>query len=327
MPLVVGLDLHLRQSYGTVMEESGRIVKQGKFETSKERLAEFLKDVPGGTRVALEAQGFCWPWIDYLEELGYRPLLVNPMKAKQRAEDLKTDKVDSEILAHLTRMNWLPTVYVPPREIRDLKNLLRHRFYLRMVSTALKNRTWSEFRKRDLPFDFDLGTKKGRRFAREMGTWEIQQNVEVLELLEEKMSAVELSLAARYGDLEPVRLLRTIPGIGVLTALGVYAEIGDIRRFPNSDRLAHYAGLVPRVSQSGGQIWHGRETKGNKWLKWLLIEAAWMHLRHNPNGRLAKVYQQAVRRKGKGRKAIKVVARKLVNIVWEVWTKGEPFRE
>jgi predicted protein tyrosine phosphatase len=52
-----------------------------------------------------------------------------------------------------------------------------------------------------------------------------------------------------------------------------------------------------------------------------------MHLRHNPNGRLAKVYQQAVRRKGKGRKAIKVVARKLVNIVWEVWTKGEPFRE
>jgi transposase len=75
---------------------------------------------------------------------------VNPIKAKQRAEDLKTDKLDSKVLAHLTRMNWLPTVYVPSKELRELRNLVRHRCYLQKLSTSLKNRTWSEFRKRDL---------------------------------------------------------------------------------------------------------------------------------------------------------------------------------
>ena len=63
--------------------------------------------------MALESVGFCWPWIDFLDELEFEPLLANPVKVKYRAEDVKTDQVDSKTLADLTRMNWLPTCYVP----------------------------------------------------------------------------------------------------------------------------------------------------------------------------------------------------------------------
>ena len=69
----------------------------------------------------------------------------------------------------------------------------------------------------------------------------------------------------------------------------------------------------------------GRESKGDKWLKWILIEAAWAHVRYCPQGRLASVYRDVSIRKGDSRDAIKVVARKLVNVIWYVWTYEKEF--
>ena len=322
---VVGLDLHLAHTYGTVMTVDGSIVKQERFPTTKEALERFLSPLPKKTRVALEAQGFCWPWIDYIEELGHVPLLVNPIKAKQRAEELKTDKVDSEILAHLTRMNWLPTVYVPSKEMRELRNLVRHRCYLRKMSTAFKNRTWAEFRKRDLRPDGNMKSMRGRSQLSNVGIHEIRQNLEIIEVIESKIKRTVALLRERCKGSKTIDLLRSIPGIDLIIAVGMYVEICDIKRFSSPEKLAHYAGLVPRVKQSGGHIWHGRETRGNRWLKWLFIEAAWAHLRCHPDGWLAKIYRKALRRKRKASKAIKVVARKLVDVVWAVWTYGQPF--
>ena len=323
--MVVGLDLHLKNIQGTIMKMNGEIVKQEKFRTRKENLERFLEGVPEGTRVALESLGFCWPWIDYLEELGYTPLLANPVKVKSRAEDVKTDKIDSELLAHLTRVDWLPTSYVPSREMRWLRNLLRHRAFRVKVSTAIKNRSRSEFRKRDISLSANLGTRKGRDLAASLGVFEVGQNMEILEVIERQTYEIKKMLMKRYAKLKPVQLLMTIPGVGFLTALTLYAEICDIRRFSNPEKLAHYCGLVPRVHQSSDHTRLGKETKGNRWLKCVLIEAAWAHLRFCPEGRLAKVFEDAYRRKRDKKKAIKIVARKLVNVVWAVWTYEKEF--
>ena len=323
--MVVGLDLHLKNIHGTIMRMNGEIVRQEKFRTSRENLERFLEGVPKGSRVALESLGFCWPWIDYLEELGYRPLLANPAKVKSRAEDVKTDKVDSELLAHLTRVDWLPTSYLPSREMRWLRNLLRHRAFMVKMSTMLKNRSRSEFRKRDINLSVNLGTRRGRDLAASLGVFEVCQNMELLEVIERQTYEIERMLMRRYGHVKPVQLLMTIPGIGFLTALTLYAEICDIRRFSNPDKLARYCGLVPRVHQSGDHAWMGRGTRANRWLKCVLIEAAWAHLRFCPDGRLARVFEEAYRRKRDKRKAIKIVARKLVNVVWAVWRYEREF--
>jgi len=104
--------------------------------------------------------------------------------------------------------------------------------------------------------------------------------------------------------LKPVRLLMTILGIGFLTALTLYAEICDIRRFSNPDKLARYCGLVRRVSQSGDHTRVGKETKGNQWLKCILIEAA----------------------RGGVQKAVVAVARKMLVSIYYVLKRKEPYR-
>ena len=321
--VVVGLDLHLKKTQGTIMAMDGTIVKQDRFNTNKEEFSSFLEDVPEGTPVALESLGFYWPWIDLIEELGYQPLLANPAKVKFRAEDVKTDKVDSELLAHLTRMNWLPTSYVPDKELRNLRSLLRHRSFRRRITTSLKNRTWSEYRKRDLKREGGLWSQKGRDLARATGIYEIEQNMDLLDGIEIQIKEIEKKLKKQYSHLKPIQLLETIPGIGFISAITIYAEICSIERFRTPEKLAHYAGLVPKVRQSAEHTSMGRMAKGNKWI---LIEASWSHIQNCPHGRLAKVYKEAKNRKKRATMAIKIVARKLLNVIWAVWTHQTAFR-
>jgi transposase len=325
--VVVGLDIHLKKTQVTVMKNDliGEIVKRERVDTTKVGLRKSLESIPKGTRVALESVGFCWPWIDFLEELGYKVLLANPLKVKLRAEDIKNDKVDSKTLAELVRMNWLPTCYVPPAELRWLRSMLRHRAYRTRLSTGVRNRTRSEFGKRDIRFDINLGTIKGRKAAVGLDLFEVTQNMELLELISRQEKEVERLLFEKYGKVKPVELLMSIPGIGFLSALTLYAEICDIKRFSSAEKLAHYAGLVPRVRQSGEHSNMGKESKGDKWLKGILVEASWSHVRFCPEGHLAHVYADACLRKKSKTKAIKVVARKLVNVIWHIWTCEQEF--
>ena len=325
--VVVGLDVHLKKTQVTVMKNDliGEIVKRERVDTSKAGLRKSLEAVPKGTKVALESVGFCWPWIDFLEELGYEVLLANPVKVKLRAEDIKNDKLDSKTLAELVRVNWLPTCYVPPAELRWLRNLLRHRAYRTRLSTSVRNRSKSEFRKRDIELDVNLGTLKGRKAAFGLDVFEVNQNMELLDLIARQSKEVEALFYEKYGKIRPVELLMSIPGIGFLSALTLYAEICDITRFSNAEKLAHYAGLVPRVRQFGEHTCMGKESKGDKWLKGILIEASWAHVRFCPEGHLAGVYFDACKRKKSKTDAIKVVARKLVNVVWAVWTYEKEF--
>ena len=325
--VVVGLDVHLKNTQVTVMKNDliGEIVKKERVITSKAGFKKALESVPKGSKVALESVGFCWPWIDLLEKLGYEVLLANPLKVKLRAEDIKNDKVDSKTLADLTRMNWLPTCYVPPAELRWLRSLLRHRSYRTRLSTGVRNRTRSEFGKRDIGLEVNLGTIKGRKAALSLDVFEVTQNMELLELIVRQEKEVEKLLFEKYGKLRPVGLLMTIPGVGFISALTLYAEICDIKRFSNPDKLAHYAGLVPKVRQSGEHPSMGRESKGDKWLKLILIESSWAHVRFCPKGRLALIYLEACRRKKCKGDAIKIVARKLVNVVWHIWTCEQEF--
>lgn len=323
--VVVGLDVHLKNTQVTIMKLNGEIVKRERVATTKAELRKSLELVPKGSKIALESVGFCWPWIDFLDALEYEVLLANPLKVKYRAEDVKTDRVDSKLLADLTRMNWLPTCYVPPSELRALRNLLRHRGYRTRLCTGVKNRTKSEFRKCDVDLDVNLGTIKGRKAAFELGIFEVNQNVELLELMDRQTKEIEAMLQKKYGEVEAVKLLMSIPGVGFISAFTLYAEICDVKRFSNPEKLAHYAGLVPRVHQSGEHSFTGKETKGDAYLKWILIEAAWSHIRNCPKGHLVEVFKDARKRKGNSRDAIKVVARKLVNVVWAVLTYEKEF--
>lgn len=82
---------------------------------------------------------------------------------------------------------------------------------------------------------------------------------------------------------------------------------------------------MPKARQSGEHSFEGRETKGDAWLKWILIESAWAHIRYCPEGHLAMVFKDACKLKGISQDAIKIVARKLMNVVWAVLTYEKEF--
>jgi transposase len=321
--MYVGLDVHKRFCHGTMMNEEGGIVKQERFSNDPRGLDAFMGGV-GGARVVMEA-GYCWqPVYDRLEDGGHDVRLAHPLKTKAIAQaKVKTDKIDSEILAHLLRADLVPESWVPPKEIRELRELVKRRAFLVQLRTRVKNRVHAELAKRDitpvrLPF-----TRKGREVLKGLGIGAVSQLLPVIEVLDRQIgevSSVIEGMAVENGD---ARLLTTIPGVGYYVALLLVAEIGDVDRFPSSEKLCSYAGLVPSVRRSGNSTLHGSITKeGSKWVRWALTQAVHVHLRFDT--RLTRFYRRLVKKKAK-QVAVIATARKMLKVVYWMLKAKEEF--
>ena len=287
----IGLDVHKRVCYGTVMDEKGQIVKRGKFSNDPQGLEEFMEGIDEAL-VAMEA-GYCWqPLYDRLEETGHDVRLAHPLKVKAIAQaKVKTDKIDSETLAHLLRADLLPESYVPPRDIRELRDRVRRRAFLVGMRTMVKNRVHSELAKRGIRLGVPLFTRNGRELLRGLGLEAVDQVLPVLDALDRQIALISGSLKRMCGEDPRASLLTTIPGVGYYIALLIVSEIGDVRRFPDSEKLCSYAGLVPIVRRSGGSTYHGGITReGSKWLRWALTQAVHTHIRSETN--LTRFYRR-----------------------------------
>ena len=139
----IGVDLHKKTCYVTVMDSNGKIKKQREISTDVKDVSRFFKryaDMP----VAVESTMNWIPFYEKLEGLGCKVMLSNPLQTKAIASArIKNDKVDSRILADLLRTNLLPTAYIQPRKIRDLKELVRERAHFVEMRTRIKNKIHS----------------------------------------------------------------------------------------------------------------------------------------------------------------------------------------
>lgn len=321
--MYVGLDVHKRVCYGTVMDGEGRVVKRGRFSNDPEGLEEFMEGIEEAL-VALEA-GYCWqPLYDGLEEAGHDVRLAHPQKVKAIAEaKVKTDKIDSETLAHLLRAGLLPESYVPPRDIRELRDRVRRRAFLVRLRTTLKNRIHSELAKRGMRLGAPLFTREGVELLRGLGLEAVDQMLSVIEALDRQIARISGSLRRMSGEEPRARLLTTIPGVGYYIALLLISEIGDVRRFPDSEKLCSYAGLVPSVKRSGGSTRHGGITReGSRWMRWALTQAVHVHIRYDTN--LTRFYQRLAERKT-GQEAVIATARKMLKVVYWMLRDMKPY--
>jgi len=321
--MYVGLDVHKKICYGTVMDEKGKIAKQAKFTNDSESLKEFMQDLDEAL-VVMEA-GYCWqPIYDQLENSGHTVKLAHPKEVKAIAKArAKTDKIDSETLTHLLRADLIPESYVPPREIRELRDMVRRRAFLVGMRTMLKNRIRAELAKRAIRPGRPLWSRKGRELLRGLGLEAVDQVMPVMAALDKQIAHMSLDLRRMCGEDPRARLLTTIPGVGYYIAVLLVAEIGDVRRFPDSEKLCSYAGLVPTVRRSGGSTHHGGITReGSRWLRWALTQAVHAHLRHETN--LTRFYGRLAAKKPK-QVAVMATARKMLKTVyWMLWN-NEPY--
>jgi len=327
----IGVDLHKKSCYVTVMNGDGQIKKQTEISTDSDKVSRFFKKYTAG-QVAVESTMNWIPFYENLESLGCHVVLSNPLATKAiAAARIKNDKVDSKILADLLRTNLLPTAYIQPREIRDLKELVRQRVSYVQWRTMLKNKIHSVLFKSNIAQGFsNLYGIAGMKWLRNLelrGIYrqELDRYLKTLDLLNGQIEELSQTIMDTAKTDYDCKLLMTIPGISYFSALVIKSEIGDISRFPNSNKLCAYAGLIPSTYASADKVRFGRITKrGSKWLRKSLIDAVTSGSRHP--SRLCFFYRKLKKNKGTG-KAKVATARKLCTIIFAMLADKQPFRE
>jgi transposase len=202
---------------------------------------------------------------------------------------------------------------------------------MKKTSTALKNHIYSELLRRGIEYkEGVLGSKTGRKWAKQvLDEPRLEQTFTLLEAVEASIAEYnEERLLPAFEKNEKARLVSTMPGIGYYTALTIVAELGDINRFPDTDKVVSYCGLNPSVHESGGHGYHGSITKtGPTSLRWILVEACHSHLLHckdKENCKLCQFYKRISKRRGK-RIALVAMAAKMVRIISWMLKLNKPY--
>ena len=255
----VGIDLHRRRSQIAIIDEGGELTLSRRIVNHPDTFRELLGD-PDGTRVALEAT-YGWEWLaELLQDAGYDVHLAHPLRTHAiAAARVKTDAVDAKTLAHLLRTGLLPEAYIAPPELRDLRELLRHRAVLSRMRTSVKNRVHALLARQGiLPEHSDLFGKGGRELLMrlEMPEGSRRRLDSLLSLIgdfDREITATTREVDARAKTDERVKTLCQIRGIGRYTAMLIIAEVGDVTRFPTARHLCAWTGLAPTVRSSDGK--------------------------------------------------------------------------
>lgn len=330
----LGIDLHKKFAYWTLINEHRDVLWEGKVVTEAKatvRALECLPVSPEQCRAVIEPIE-SWGWYaDLLESQGVEMKLANPLQVSLIAKSrLKHDKVDSKILAELLRAGFLPTSYLAPRHIRDLRELLRSRVCLVRMQTRIKNRIHGILTKHGLksPVSDLFGTKGLQWLVAQTfpSDWARERDslLRVFAAIRQELVTYNSEIAERAEKDPEAQLLTTLPGFGPFLALLVKAEVGTFARFSSPSKIASYAGVVSSSRSSGGALRYGRITKqGSGYLRWALVQAA-THVRPGW-GRLWYFYKRI--RSKKGVKIARVaLAHKLLIVAWYLVRKREPYQ-
>lgn len=336
MTVYIGMDVHKKFTVAVAVDERGRALSQDRIEHGKSiaqaRWAQYFKKFPEPPHVSLEATGVSYPIYEAIEPFCSSVVMAHPLKTKLIAEQkVKTDTIDGRTLAHLHRTDFLPTAFIPPREVRQQRELLRHRMTLVQIQTSIKNRIHALLTRCGEFFEgSDLFGKGGREYLAQQAVpepyrAELDRFLRLLDTIAAEIKQVTRQIHQGVEVTPEALRLTQIHGIGKYLAALIFWEIGDIHRFASPAKLVGYSGLGPRVHSTGGKTFYGSITKqGNRFLRWALVEAAQKYGRKQ--GPLGNFYRRLERKHGS--KAARVAtARKIMTVIWHMLKKGEDFDE
>jgi transposase len=324
----IGVDLHKAFFQACAVQMSGERMWEQRFPRDAEGLAMFRARCSAATRIAVEASGPTWAFVDALGACDARVCVVDPRKTRLKAGyAAKTDRLDARRLADALRRDSVVSIYVPPPAIREVRELCRGRQQL----VRLRSRVAQMIRALLLRNDGG-DPPTNRLYSPRSLAWLAQVQLapaadETLRRLERLFRAIHAEAqeadahVKTHAAADPIALaLDTMVGIGPVRALTIRAEIGDIARFRRGAQLASYAGLVPAVDWSADRRYTGRITReGSPWLRYVLVEAATNAMRRPDTvGRWAR--RLAVH-KGHN-KARVALARVLCDEIVRVWPRS-----
>jgi len=330
----VALDIHKHYSVIAAVNREGQIVLDPVRVEHEDLEARLNKELLPSDQVVIESTTNAWHIYDLLEPLVARVLVANPIRVKQIAcAKVKTDIRDTLILARLLAANLVPTVWVPPVEVRNLRYLLSQRRRLVGMHTQTVNRMGS------VAHRHHLNHPKGKRFIEKNTAWQQDDELSDSEKFQleldmatgEHLDGQAKKIAEKIASLshqdpwaECVAYLMQLPGFGVITAMTVLSAIGDITRFESSGKLSSYSGLTAGVEQSGTKNrGKGITKEGRKELRWAMVEVAQRAVKSDPYW---KSRFQALERRMHRNQAIVAIAHQMLELVWHVLTHKQAYR-
>jgi transposase len=339
--IYVGFDTHLKSWQVTVMAED-IVYKTFSQPPRPEVLYNYLKNnFPGGTYHSAYEAGFCGYWIhDKLLSFGIKSIVVNPADIpttdKERVQ--KEDKRDSRKIARSLSSGNLIPIYIPSiKTLRD-RSLLRTRSMLVKDLARYKNRIKSFLYFYGISIDDSFKNPQSHWSNRfmiwlasiDMGEESGKEALHVLISECKNLRASILNITKQVRQLSQketyrgqVKLLKSVPGIGVLTAMTILTELESINRFRNIDNMCGYIGLVPSTKSSGDKERTGDITpRGHTVLRTAIIESSWTAIRNDPS--LMRSYLSYTKRMDPNKAIIKI-AKKLLSRIRFVLTNNKPY--
>lgn len=331
----IGVDLGTRSSAIAMLTESGEVEAEASVRTTRSAIRRFFSGQEASC-VVMEATGVS-PWVSReLADLGHEVIVLNPRRARVIADStLKTDRLDAEVLARLGRL---------ARQDSKLLNRVKHRredtqklrAVFRMRSQLVESRTSQvncarglarslghplpSCTTKSLP-DHVRMSKKVPEDVKEL----LQPLLETIAHLSESITELDAQLTRVAEEQPVVERLRSIPGVGVLTALYFVLCIDDPTRFKKSRDVGPYLGLRPKLRESSQSSRRGGITRaGDAEMRRLLTQASHALMRTKSPDALKDWAEQLMRRSNR-KTAVTAVSRKLAVLMHALWTSGEAY--
>lgn len=331
MKLYCGIDLHSNNNVPVIIDENDKVLFNKRLSNDLNTVLSYLKPFRQElVSVAVEST-FNWYWlVDGLQEAGYDVTLVHTPKVQSYSGLKRTDdESDAFWLAHLMRLELLPSAYIYPKEARAVRDLLRKRAQLVRCQTqqilSIENqytrntgmRITSNNIKQQTDYLADI-TNPNTRLA-------IESNQLVFKVLHQQIATIEAAVVKQVRLRPEFKLLLTVSGIGKILALTIMLETGSIARFNKVGNYASYSRCVDSAKFSNSKKkGAGNKRNGNKYLAWAFIEAANFAKRYNDKA--LRFYQRKAA-KTNGIIAIKALAHKLARACYYILKDQQPFDE
>jgi transposase len=368
-PICCGIDIHksfvvacIATTDQTLVTTYSKPKRFSTFTNDLRRLAEWLSD-NNCRDVCMESTGKYWIPVWNVLEPTCNVVLSHP-KYLKAIKGKKTDKRDAKWIADMFKHDLLNGSFIPPPEIRQLRDLVRYHTKLTRYTSGEKNRaqnclTVSNIKLDDVfsdvfgkaasaiterllennePFDVRPYLTKGLKSSPE----EIQAAVDGMMCAEqaEKLRIIRShmdSLAHCKANLESeifavaekflpqINLVSTVPGIQSFSAVAVIGEIGaDMSAFETSRHLCSWAGLAPQNDNSAGKKKTTRVSRAGVYLKPILVQCANAAVKSNKHPEVKNRYNAIKKRRGH-KKAIIAIARMLLTAIYNILKKNEPY--
>ena len=334
MQLYAGLDLHSRNTYIGIMDKEFKRIFNKRVVNKLPVILDTLKPFQDQLKGIVVESTFNWYWlIDGLMDAGYDCLhLANPAAMKQY-EGIKhtDDQHDAFFLAQMLILGILPQGYIYPKEDRPVRDLARKRLFLvrhktshilslqSLIARCCGQRvSANEIRKFTVE---DLQ----RLLEQEYIVLSARANLDTIVFLKQQILHLEKAIKNKVKLNKQFQQLLTVPGIGLILAMTIMLEVGDIGRFPQVGNFASYSRCVSSQRLSDGKKkGQGNRKNGNRYLSWAFTEAAHLSRRYNEHFR--SYYNRKVAQANTSL-ATKALSNKLARICYYIMRDQVPFQK